>query len=98
LKHQLNQSNKPIKGVVTGQYRDTDHVEILGLLGYDFLWIDCEHSSGSPDHVLNLLVAAERRGLPAIVRIGYGYQNIIGYVYLHCCCVDVFGEYIDDEF
>jgi hypothetical protein len=77
LKHRLR-CGLPLTGVVTGQYRDTDHVEMLGLLGYDFLWADCEHSSGSPDHVLNLILAAERRGIPTLVRIGYGYQNIIG--------------------
>jgi hypothetical protein len=70
----------PLTGVVTGQYRDTDHVEQLGLLGYDFLWADCEHSTASPDHVLKLIIAAERRNMPTLVRIGYGYQNIIGYV------------------
>jgi hypothetical protein len=68
----------PLTGVVTGQYRDTDHVEQLGLLGYDFLWADCEHSSATPDHILNLILAAERRNMPTLVRIGYGYQNIIG--------------------
>ncbi|KAL3907678.1 MAG: hypothetical protein SGARI_003418 [Bacillariaceae sp.] len=53
---------------------------MLGLLGgYDFLWADCEHSSGSPDDVLNMILAAERRGMPTLVRIGYGYQNIIGH-------------------
>lgn len=67
-----------LTGVVTGQYRDTDHVEMLGLLGFDFLWADCEHSSGSPDHVLSLILAAERRGMPTLVRIGSGYQNVIG--------------------
>ncbi|KAG7373084.1 pyruvate/phosphoenolpyruvate kinase-like domain containing protein [Nitzschia inconspicua] len=78
LKHRLRQG-LPLTGVVTGQYRDTDHVEMLGLMGYDFLWADCEHSTASPDHVLNLIVAAERRGIPTLVRIGYGYQNIIGH-------------------
>jgi len=53
---------------------------MLGLLGYDFLWADAEHSSASPDHIANMMLAAERRGLPTIVRIGYGYQNIIGHV------------------
>jgi hypothetical protein len=82
LKRLLNDSTQPVTGVVTGQYRDTDHVEILGLLRYDFVWIDCEHSSGTPDHVLNLIIAAERRNLPSLVRMGYGYQNIIGYVFM----------------
>lgn len=71
---------RPLTGVVTGQYRDTDHVEMLGLLGYDFLWADAEHSSATPDDVAHLILAAERRGLPTLVRIGYGYQDIVGHV------------------
>ncbi|VEU33629.1 unnamed protein product [Pseudo-nitzschia multistriata] len=53
---------------------------MLGLLGFDFLWADAEHSSASPDHIARMILAAERRGLPTIVRIGYGYQNIIGHI------------------
>ena len=79
LKHRMR-NGLPLTGVVSGQYRDTDHVEILGLLGYDFLWADAEHSSASPDDIASMILAAERRGLPTLVRIGYGYQNIIGHV------------------
>ena len=75
LKHRL-QNSLPLTGVVSGQYRDTDHIEMLGLLGYDFLWADAEHSSAGPDDIASMIIAAERRGLPTIVRIGYGYQNI----------------------
>jgi len=73
------QQGPPILGVVSGLYQDTDHVEILGLLGYDFLWADAEHSSASSSDMARLILAAERRGLPTLVRIGYGYQNIIGH-------------------
>lgn len=69
----------PSIGVVTGFHQDTDHVEILGLLGYDFLWADTEHSAASPSDVARWILAAEARGLPTLVRIGYGYQNIIGH-------------------
>jgi len=78
LKHRL-QSGLPAVGVVSGLYQDTDHVEILGLMGYDFLWADAEHSSASPSDMARLILAAERRGMPTLVRIGYGYQNIIGH-------------------
>ncbi len=79
LKYRL-QNGLPVTGVVSGQYRDTDHIEMLGLLGYDFLWADAEHSSAGPDDVASMILAAERRGLPTLVRIGYGYQNIIGHI------------------
>uniref|UniRef100_A0A7S4RKI3 EF-hand domain-containing protein n=1 Tax=Ditylum brightwellii TaxID=49249 RepID=A0A7S4RKI3_9STRA len=69
----------PTVGVVTGFHNDTDHVEAMGLLGYDFLWADAEHSSAGPESVSKLILAAERRGMPTLVRIGYGYQNIIGH-------------------
>jgi len=49
-------------------------------LGYDFLWADAEHSSASPDDIAAMILAAERRGLPTLVRVGYGYQNIIGHI------------------
>lgn len=78
LKNRL-QNQKPTVGVVSGLYQDTDHVEILGLVGYDFLWADAEHSSASPSDISRLILAAERRGMPTIVRIGYGYQDIIGH-------------------
>ena len=76
----LLRDGKPIRGVVSGQYRDTDHIEMLGLLGYDFLWADAEHSSASPSDVAQQIVAADCRGLPTLVRVGFGYQNIIGHV------------------
>lgn len=78
LKQKLR-SGHPTVGVVTGFHNDTDHVETLGLLGYDFLWADAEHSAANPSSISNLIMAAERRGMPTLVRIGYGYQNIIGH-------------------
>lgn len=78
LRQKLRQ-RLPTVGVVTGFHNDTDHVEALGLLGFDFLWADAEHSAAGPDSVASLVLAAERRGMPTLVRIGYGYQNIIGH-------------------
>ena len=71
---------QPLAGVHTTFYGDTSHVEQIGLLGYDFLWAEAEHSSASPESIERLILAAERRGLPALVRVGYGYQNIIGHI------------------
>lgn len=76
----LLQSGQPLRGVVTGQYGDTDHIEMLGLIGYDFLWADAEHSSASPSDVARSIMAADCRGLPTLVRVGYGYQNTIGHI------------------
>lgn len=73
-------SGKPVRGVVSGQYGDTDHVEMLGLLGYDFLWADAEHSSATPADVARWIMAADNRNFPTLVRVGYEYQNIIGHL------------------
>ena len=71
LRHKLR-SGQPTLGVVTGFHNDTDHAETLGLLGYDFLWADAEHSTANASTIANLILAAERRGLPTLVRIGDG--------------------------
>ena len=46
-----------------------DMIEIVGLAGFDFAIIDCEHSPADPEVVVNLLRAAESRNLPAVVRV-----------------------------
>ena len=79
LKEKL-QHGHPIRGMHSTFYGDTSHVEMVALLGYDFLWAEAEHSSASPESIEKMIIAAESRGLPTIVRVGYGYQNIIGHI------------------
>ncbi len=43
--------------------------EIMGSLGYDFLFIDMEHTVLSPEHIYNHLLAAKSVGTPAFVRV-----------------------------
>ena len=43
--------------------------EIFGSLGYDFVWIDMEHTSLSCEQVHNHILAARSAGTPAIVRV-----------------------------
>lgn len=43
--------------------------EILGSLGYDFLFIDMEHTLMSSEHVYHHLLAAKSVDTPAIVRV-----------------------------
>ena len=61
-----------MNGVLTNMWGDTSHVEILGMLDYDFLWVEAEHGTPSPSDCERLYLAAERRGLPTITRVGYG--------------------------
>jgi 4-hydroxy-2-oxoheptanedioate aldolase len=43
-------------------------VEIIGLLGFDWVLIDCEHGSMTAENVEVLALAAERHGMAPIVR------------------------------
>ena len=52
-------------------------MEILALVGFDFIFIDCEHSSMSAETVQNLVMAAELRGTTAIVRPPMNSPDII---------------------
>lgn len=51
--------------------------EILGLLGFDFLFIDCEHSPMSVESVAHLIRAAELRGITPLVRVPQNIPEII---------------------
>jgi 4-hydroxy-2-oxoheptanedioate aldolase len=52
-------------------------VEILGLLGFDYLYIDCEHSPMSFESVTHLVRAAELRRLTPLVRVPQNVPEII---------------------
>lgn len=49
--------------------KDSSISEIFGVLGYDFIWIDGEHSYMSLSDVLGHLQAARARGMASIVRV-----------------------------
>jgi 4-hydroxy-2-oxoheptanedioate aldolase len=52
-------------------------VEVLGLLGFDWLFIDCEHSPLSLEEVGKLVMAAELRGITPLVRVPQNLPEII---------------------
>ena len=79
LREKILSRTKPVIGVVTGS-DDCDQAEILALLGYDFIWADAEHSTNDAATFEKVILAAERRGVPTLVRIGYGYHRVIGHV------------------
>lgn len=54
---------------VTLQEASIQSVEILGLLGFDYINIDCLHSSLGVEDVARMVLAAELRGLSTIVRV-----------------------------
>jgi 4-hydroxy-2-oxoheptanedioate aldolase len=52
-------------------------IEILGLAGFDFVFIDCEHSGLTVETVQRLVTAAELRGTTALVRPPMNVPEII---------------------
>jgi 4-hydroxy-2-oxoheptanedioate aldolase len=52
-------------------------VEVLGLLGFDWLFIDCEHSAMSLAEVGQLVMAAELRGITPLVRVPQNLPEVI---------------------
>ena len=52
-------------------------VEVLGLLGFDWLFIDCEHSLMSLEDVGHLVLASELRGITPLVRVPQNLPEVI---------------------
>ena len=59
---------KVVFGALIGVYAP-GIVELFGAIGYDFVFIDCEHGSMSVDQVENMVRAAEVFGITPIARI-----------------------------
>jgi 4-hydroxy-2-oxoheptanedioate aldolase len=58
--------------IVFGTFYKTNSpivVELIGYAGFDFIIVDCEHSSISHESVENIIRTGEGVGLPAIVRV-----------------------------
>jgi 4-hydroxy-2-oxoheptanedioate aldolase len=55
----------------------TQIAEILGLLGFDHLYIDCQHTPMSMESVVQLVKAAELRGMTPLVRVPQNLPEII---------------------
>ena len=59
---------KVVFGGIVTRYAP-DIIEILGLIGYDFVMIDCEHGPSDLDQVEHMVRAAEVFGITPIARI-----------------------------
>jgi len=62
------QEKKPVFGTHVG-LRDPAITEIFGHAGYDFIWIDMEHTALSNAHVMDHLIAIRSTNTVGIVRI-----------------------------
>lgn len=54
-----------------------DLVEMVGYAGFDFVLIDAEHGTFSPESLVNMVRAAEIANLPAVVRLPSGANHHI---------------------
>jgi 4-hydroxy-2-oxoheptanedioate aldolase len=54
-----------------------DIVEIIALAGFDFALLDAEHGRISPDDAYPMILAAEARDIPAMVRVGENDRQVI---------------------
>ncbi len=52
-------------------------VEMAGLIGYDFAFIDAEHTAAGLDTVEHMVRAADTRGLASLVRVGHNHHSSI---------------------
>lgn len=67
LKQKLR-DREPVAGMHVALL-DSSVAELCGLVGYDFLWIDTEHTALDYGVLQNHLIAAKAAGVPSIVRI-----------------------------
>ena len=67
LREKLNSGKTAIGSHIS--LSDSSVTEIMGDVGFDYLWIDMEHTSMSREDLRNHLVAARATGVSPIVRI-----------------------------
>jgi len=66
----------PAAGVIIGEPA-VQITEILGLLGFDWIFIDCEHSAMTLENVSQVVRAAELYGITPLVRVSQNVPEII---------------------
>ena len=59
---------QPVSGVHVNM-TDPMITEILSMLGYDFIWVDMEHTALTWEHVYHHVLAAKASGTPVFVRV-----------------------------
>jgi len=66
MKERLN-ARQPVFGVSV-MFASPNVVDMVGRLGFDWVLIDCEHGSASPDGVEMMVMAAEAAGITPVAR------------------------------
>jgi 4-hydroxy-2-oxoheptanedioate aldolase len=90
LKEKLNKGNIAIG--VTMQEATVQSTEILGLMGFDYLNIDCQHFPMSIESVVPMVMAAELRGITPLIRMPQNVPEI----FLPYLNAGVMGVLVDD--
>jgi 4-hydroxy-2-oxoheptanedioate aldolase len=90
LKEKLNKGNIAVG--VTMQEATVQSTEILGLMGFDYLNIDCQNFPMSIESVVPVVMAAELRGITPLIRIPQGASEI----FLPYLNAGVMGVLVDD--
>lgn len=67
IKQKLKQG-KPVIGTFV-KLSDPSAIEIIGLSGFDFFVVDCEHVGYNPESIVNLLRAADISGIVPLIRV-----------------------------
>jgi 4-hydroxy-2-oxoheptanedioate aldolase len=75
MKEKLNQGRVAV-GVLV-QEPAVQVVEMIGLLGYDWILVDCEHSYMDLESAQRLIMAAQLRGVTPLVRVPQNLPEII---------------------
>jgi 2-keto-3-deoxy-L-rhamnonate aldolase RhmA len=68
---------EPVFGLVV-QSAMSQVCEVAALLGYDFVWLDMEHTALSWREVEHQIIALENRGCVPLVRVARNDANLIG--------------------
>jgi 2-keto-3-deoxy-L-rhamnonate aldolase RhmA len=66
---QLIQGKRPLVGALMSNSLPISYIEQLGMIGYDFVWIDAEHGTIMPSDTEAIYTAAERRGMSTLTRV-----------------------------
>ena len=65
----LVRDKRPLVGALIGNKLPITYIEQLGLIGYDYIWIDAEHGNIQPAEAEIMYAAAERRGMSTLTRV-----------------------------